>query len=101
MPPPARIAQLGRRKVLARATRGRPHRGLGYGIRAIEDHGWKAAALRAEGMLQANSALAPPGEYQTIPIETIAAGRSRATYAAVVGDVTQVSHELGAEDWPY
>jgi len=71
--------------------------GIGYGIRAIEDHGWKAAALRAEGMLQANSAPAPPGEYQTIPIETIAAGKSRATYAAVVGNVTQVSHELDGD----
>jgi len=69
----------------------------GYGIRAIQDHGWKAAALRAEGMLQANSAPAPPTEYQTIPIETIAAGKSSATYATVVGDVTQVSHELDGD----
>jgi undecaprenyl-diphosphatase len=37
--------------------------GAGYGIRAIQDHGWKAAALRAEGMLQASSAPAPPPEY--------------------------------------
>jgi len=71
--------------------------GIGYGIRVIQDHGWKAAALRAEGMLQANSAPAPPDEYQTIPIETIAAGKSRVTYATVVGDVTQVSHELDGD----
>jgi undecaprenyl-diphosphatase len=71
--------------------------GTGYGIRAIQDHGWRSAALRAEGMLQANSAPAPPGEYQTIPIATIAAGKSRATYATVVGDVSQVSHELDGD----
>jgi len=69
----------------------------GYGIRAIQDHGWKAAALRAEGMLEANSAPAPPAGYQTIPIETIAAGQTRATYATVVGDVSQVSHELDGD----
>jgi hypothetical protein len=68
--------------------------GAGYGIRAIQDRAWKAAALRAEGMLQANSASEPPPGYATIRLETIAAGHSRATYAAVVGDVTQVSHEL-------
>ncbi len=71
--------------------------GAGYGIRAIQDHGWKAAALRAEGMLKANTAPAPPPEYATIPIETIAAGKSGATYATVVGDVTQVSHELDGD----
>jgi undecaprenyl-diphosphatase len=71
--------------------------GTGYGIRAIQDHGWKSAALRAEGMLQANSAPAPPGEFQTIPIATIAAGRSGGAYAAVVGDVSQVSHELDGD----
>ena len=71
--------------------------GTGYGIRAIQDHGWKSAALRAEGMLQANSAPAPPAGYQTIPIATIAAGESRATYATVVGDVSQVSHELDGD----
>lgn len=71
--------------------------GTGYGIRAIQDHGWRSAALRAEGMLQANSAPAPPGEYQTIPIATIAGGKSRATYATVVGDVSQVSHELDGD----
>jgi len=69
----------------------------GYGIRAIQDHGWKAAALRAQGMLRANSATAPPSEFATIPIETIAAGGSRATYATVLGDVTQVSHELDGD----
>jgi membrane-associated phospholipid phosphatase len=71
--------------------------GSGYGIRAIQDHGWKSAALRAEGMLQANSAPAPPGEFQTIPIATIAAGKSGGAYAAVVGDVSQVSHELDGD----
>ena len=69
----------------------------GYGIRAIQDHGWKAAALRAQAMLHARSAPAPPAEYATIPIETIASGKSRATYATVVGDVTQVSHELDGD----
>jgi hypothetical protein len=71
--------------------------GAGYGIRAIQDHGWKAAALRAEAMLQANSAPAPPPTYATVPIHTIAAGGSRATYATVVGDVTQVSNELDGD----
>ena len=71
--------------------------GTGYGIRAIQDHGWRSAALRAEGMLQANSAPAPPVEYQTIPIDTIAAGKTLATYATVVGDVSQVSHELDGD----
>jgi membrane-associated phospholipid phosphatase len=71
--------------------------GTGYGVRAIQDHGWRAAAIRAEGMLHADSPPAPPPEYQTIPIETIAGGGSRATYATVVGDVTQVSHELDGD----
>lgn len=71
--------------------------GVGYGIRAIQDHGWKAAALRAEAMLHAGSEPVPPAEFATIPIPTIAAGTSRATYAAVVGDVTQVSHELDGD----
>jgi hypothetical protein len=48
-------------------------------------------------MIGASSALAPPPEYQTIPIATIAGGRSRATYATVVGDVSQVSHELDGD----
>ena len=71
--------------------------GAGYGIRAIQDEGWKSAALRAEALLHAGSAPVPPSEYATIPIETIAAGKSRATYATVVGDVTQVSHELDGD----
>ncbi len=71
--------------------------GLGYGIRAIQDHGWRSAALRAEAALHAGSAPVPPAEYSTIPIATIAAGESRATYAAVVGDVTQVTHELDGD----
>jgi membrane-associated phospholipid phosphatase len=71
--------------------------GAGYGIRAIQDHGWKSAALRAQAALHARSAPVPPAEYATIPIETIASGKSRATYATVVGDVTQVSHELDGD----
>lgn len=71
--------------------------GAGYGIRAIQDFGWKSAAFRAEGMLQAGSAPIPPAEYATIPVQTIAAGKSRATYTTVVGDVTQVSHELDGD----
>jgi undecaprenyl-diphosphatase len=71
--------------------------GVGYGIRAIQDQGWKSAALRAQAELQAGSAPAPPSEYATIPIQTIAAGESRATHATVVGDVTQVSHELDGD----
>jgi membrane-associated phospholipid phosphatase len=69
----------------------------GYGIRAIQDHGWRSAALRAQAALHASSAPIPPAEYGTIPIQTIAAGQSRATYATVVGDVTQVSHELDGD----
>jgi undecaprenyl-diphosphatase len=71
--------------------------GIGYGIRAIQDQGWKSAALRAQAALDAGSAPAPPSEYGTIPIETIAAGKSRATHATVVGDVTQVTHELDGD----
>jgi len=71
--------------------------GAGYGIRAIQDHGWRAAALRAEAMLRASSASAPPPEYATVPISTIAAGQSSTTYATVVGDVSQVSHELDGD----
>jgi undecaprenyl-diphosphatase len=71
--------------------------GAGYGIRAIQDRGWKSAALRSEAMLHAGSAPVPPAEYATIAIQAIAAGKSRATYAAVVGDVTQVSHELDGD----
>jgi membrane-associated phospholipid phosphatase len=71
--------------------------GVGYAIRAIQDHGWKSAALRAEAMLHASSEPVPPAEFATIPIQTIAAGKSRATYATVVGDVTQVSHELDGD----
>ena len=71
--------------------------GAGYGIRTIQDHGWKSAALRSEAALHAGSAPVPPAEYATIPIQTIAAGKSRATYATVVGDVTQVSHELDGD----
>ena len=71
--------------------------GAGYGVGVLEYHGWKAAALRAQAMLHAGSAPAPPAEYATIPIETVASGKSRATYATVVGDVTQVSHELDGD----
>jgi membrane-associated phospholipid phosphatase len=71
--------------------------GVGYGIRAIQDHGWRSAALRAETALHARAAPLPPAEYATIPIQTIAAGKSRATYATVVGDVSQVSHELDGD----
>jgi undecaprenyl-diphosphatase len=71
--------------------------GVGYGIRAIQDHGWKSAALRAQAMLHAGSEPTPPSEFATIPIQTIAAGKSPATHAAVVGDVTQVSHELDGD----
>jgi undecaprenyl-diphosphatase len=71
--------------------------GIGYGIRAIQDQGWRSAALRAQAMLHAGSEPAPPGEFSTIPIRTIAAGASRATHATVVGDVTQVSHELDGD----
>ncbi len=71
--------------------------GVAYGIRAIQDHGWRSAALRAQAVLHAGSAPAPPSEYATIPIVTIAGGESRATYAAVVGDVTQVTHELDGD----
>jgi undecaprenyl-diphosphatase len=71
--------------------------GTGYGLRAIQDHGWKSAALRSEAILHAASAAAPPAEYATIPIQTIAAGQSRATYATAVGDMTQVSHELDGD----
>src|SRR5437870_3389621 len=70
---------------------------LGYGMRAIQDHGWKAAALRAEAMLGAYSGPVPPPEYGTIAVATIASGHSRATYATVVGNVTQVSHELDGD----
>jgi hypothetical protein len=48
-------------------------------------------------MLHPASAPVPPAEYATIPIQTIAAGQSRATYATVVGDVTQVTHELDGD----
>jgi hypothetical protein len=71
--------------------------GVGYGIRAIQDHGWKEAALRAESMLGASSALVPPPEYPTVSIPTIASGQSATTYATVVGDVSQVSHELDGD----
>jgi undecaprenyl-diphosphatase len=71
--------------------------GAGYGIRAVQDEGWKSAALRSEARLHASSAPVPPAQYSTIPIETIAAGHSRATYATVVGDVTQVTHELDGD----
>ncbi len=70
---------------------------IGYGLRAVQDRGWKEAALRAQGMLNANSQPKPPAEFATIPIETIAAGKSPATYATVVGNVTQVSHELDGD----
>jgi len=71
--------------------------GAGYGVGVIQYHGWKAAALRAQAVLHASSAPAPPAQYATIPLETIAAGKSRSTYATVVGDVTQVSHELDGD----
>jgi membrane-associated phospholipid phosphatase len=71
--------------------------GTGYGVGVLQYHGWKAAALRAQGVLHAGSGPVPPTEYATIPIETIAAGNSRATYATVVGNVTQVSHELDGD----
>jgi membrane-associated phospholipid phosphatase len=71
--------------------------GAGYGAGAIQYHGWKAAALRAQAVLHATSAPVPPAQYATIPIATIAAGKSRSTYATVVGDVTQVTHELDGD----
>lgn len=71
--------------------------GVGYGVGVLQYHGWKSAALRAQGVLHAGSGPIPPGQYQTIPIQTIAAGKSGGAYATVVGDVTQVTHELDGD----
>src|SRR5439155_4511696 len=50
-----------------------------------------------EGMLHAGSTSVPPAQYAMITLSTIASGRSNATYAAVIGDVTQVTHELDGD----
>ncbi len=71
--------------------------GLGYGIRALQDHGRIEAGTRAEAKLQSPSPPRPPGAYPGIDVATIAAGRYPATHAAVIGDVTQVTRELDGD----
>ena len=51
----------------------------------------------SRGGVGGNSGPAPPPEFGTIPIETIAAGKSRATYAAVVRRRHPRSHELDGD----
>lgn len=70
---------------------------LAYGIRALQDHGRIEAGVRAEALLQRPLEGAPPAEFSGTSIATIAGGHYTATHAAVVGDVTQVTHELDGD----
>jgi undecaprenyl-diphosphatase len=71
--------------------------GVGYGLRALQDHHWMAAAERAESQLVAPRDRTPPPEYHAEPIADLAGGQVRLTHAAVVGTVTQVTNELDGD----
>jgi hypothetical protein len=71
--------------------------GVGYGLRALQDHHWIAAAERAESLLKAPSDRTPPPEYHAESIASLAGGHVRLTHAAIVGSVTQVTNELDGD----
>jgi undecaprenyl-diphosphatase len=71
--------------------------GLGYGLRALQDHGRIEAGARAEAVLQSPPPPRPPDAYPGTSIDVIAGGHYAATHAAVVGDVTQVTRELDGD----
>src|SRR5207249_7446852 len=71
--------------------------GASYGVRALQDHGRIEAASRQEALLRRTPARAPPDAYPGASLLTIAAGRYRATHAAVTGDVSQVTRELDGD----
>ncbi len=68
-----------------------------YGVRALQDHGRIEAGVRAEALLRPQPNRPPPSDFSGTDIATIASGRYRATHAAVVGDVTQVTRELDGD----
>jgi PAP2 superfamily len=70
---------------------------LGYGVRALQDHGRVAEANRIESFYRKTPDQAPPGEYPATTVTAIAAGHYTATHAAVLGDVTQVTRELDGD----
>src|SRR5712691_11022733 len=71
--------------------------GLAYGIRTLQDHGRIEAGVRAEAFLHPQANERPPSEFSGTSIATIAGGHYRASHAAVVGQVTQVTHELDGD----
>ncbi|TMK45999.1 MAG: phosphatase PAP2 family protein [Actinobacteria bacterium] len=71
--------------------------GLGYGMRALQDHGRIEAGSRAEAELLGPREAVPPVEFAGTSIATIAGGRYSATHASVVGDVTEVTRELDGD----
>lgn len=71
--------------------------GLGYGVRALQDHGRIEAGSRAEAELLRPPGAAPPAEFAGTSIATIAGGGYRATHASVAGDVTQATRELDGD----
>ena len=70
---------------------------LGYGARALQDHGKVAAARRTEAFYRKRPSERPPPEYPAASVRDIASGHYTATHAAVFGDVTQVSNELDGD----
>jgi undecaprenyl-diphosphatase len=71
--------------------------GIGYGVRAIADHGPVEAAKRIEAFHHRTSDARPPPDYPGAALSTIAAGRYTASHATVTGDVTQVTQELDGD----
>ncbi len=71
--------------------------GVSYGIRFLQDRGPLQAAVRQESsMMQAHDA-PPPDTFPGAGLPALAAGTYTATHAAVVAQVTQVTHELDGD----
>lgn len=71
--------------------------GFAYGLRALQDVGRVAEATRIESFYRKIPDQAPPGEYPATNVAAIASGAYKATHAAVVGDITQVTRELDGD----
>jgi undecaprenyl-diphosphatase len=71
--------------------------GIGYGVRAIADHGPIEAAKRIEAFHRRASDARPPPDYPGTTVSMIASGRYTPTHATVTGDVTQVTRELDGD----
>jgi hypothetical protein len=70
---------------------------LGFALRGAMDRSAIHAGQRADAMLQPDLLSRPPAEYPGIQISEIAGGHYQSAHASVLGDVTQVTHEVDGD----